>query len=260
MPTHHHSGPAVKQTFPPGRGRRLGLLLGAAALGAVGVAVISPHASATTTTFTADAAAQNAAASILSTEQAASRGTVRAPIAEQNTTQTLPAGQAADALAQTRVRALNDPHNHPRVASPAGPPSLTKTSATASTPRTPRATPSTATITHPAAADATAAPPPLAGPAGPIAYRAYAQNKVSATQFPCLDALWTKESGWQATARNPDSTAYGIPQLLDSTWAATGIAMTSNGYRQVDAGLAYISAAYGSPCSAWAHSQATNWY
>jgi hypothetical protein len=86
------------------------------------------------------------------------------------------------------------------------------------------------------------------------------QNKVSATQFPCLDALWTKESGWQATARNPDSTAYGIPQLLDSTWAATGIAITSNGYRQVDVGLAYISAAYGTPCSAWAHSQATNWY
>jgi hypothetical protein len=258
MPTHHHSGPAVKQTLPPGRGRRLGLLLGAAALGAVGVAVISPHASATTT-ITADATAQNAAI-ILSTEQAASRGTVRAPIAEQNTTQTLPAGQAADALAQTRVRALNDPHNHPRVASPAGPPSLSKTSATASTTRTPRATRSIATITHASAADATTAPPLLAGPAGPNAYRAYAQSKVSAAQFFCLDALWTKESGWQATARNPNSSAYGIPQLLDSTWAATGVRMTSNGYRQVDAGLVYISAAYGTPCSAWAHSKATNWY
>jgi hypothetical protein len=184
---------------------------------------------------------------------------VRAPIAQDDTSQGLPAAQAAIELAQSRVRALNDPHKHPGVAA-AVPPSLTKTSPTASDTRTPRATPSTATKTHGSASDTATAPRSLAGPAGPNAYRAYAQSKVSAAQFSCLDALWTKESGWRATARNPHSTAYGIPQLLDSTWAATGIRMTSNGYRQVDAGLIYISAAYGTPCSALAHSEATNWY
>lgn len=232
MPTRHHTDRSARPTSPPGRGHRLGFLLGAATLGAVAVALIAPNASAATG-ITADAGARNAAARILSTEQAASRGTVRAPIAEQDATQSLPAAQAADALAQKRVRALNDPHNHPSAVS-------------------------AVTITHSPASDA--ASPPNAGPAGPNAYRAYAQSKVSAAQFSCLDALWTKESGWRATAHNHSSTAYGIPQLLDTTWAATGIAMTSNGYRQVDAGLAYIRAAYGAPCSAWAHSQATNWY
>jgi hypothetical protein len=261
MATHHHTGRSFKHTSHPRRGSRLGLLLGAATLGAVGVAVIVPHASATTPNIiTADAGAQNAAASILSTGQAASRGTVRGPIAEEDTTQRLPDAQAAVALAQARVRALNDPRNHPRGASAAAPPSLTRTSATAANTRTARAGPSIATPTHASASDAATAPTPPAGPAGPHAYRAYAQSKVSATQFSCLDALWTKESGWQATARNPYSTAYGIPQLLDSTWAATGIKITSNGYRQVDAGLVYIVAAYGTPCSAFAHSNATNWY
>lgn len=232
MPTRHQTGRSARPT--PGRGLRLGFLLGAATLGAVGVAVIAPHASAATS-ITADAGARNAAASVLSPEQAASRGTMRAPIAGQDTTQGLPAAQAAHALARTRVRELNDPHTHPRGA-PA------------------------ATSTHSSSSDATTTPPPHAGQAGQGAYRAYARSKVGAAQFSCLDALWTKESGWRATARNPYSTAYGIPQLLDTTWAATGIAMTSNGYRQVDAGLAYITAAYGTPCSAWAHSRATNWY
>ena len=33
-------------------------------------------------------------------------------------------------------------------------------------------------------------------------------------QFPCLDKLWTKESGWNHRASNPSSGAYGIPQAL----------------------------------------------
>jgi hypothetical protein len=96
--------------------------------------------------------------------------------------------------------------------------------------------------------------------AGPDDFRAYAKQKVGATQFSCLDKLWTRESHWNNTADNPSSTAYGIAQLLDSTWAHTGIEKTSDGYRQVDAGLVYIDKVYGSPCNAWAHSQKTGWY
>ena len=40
----------------------------------------------------------------------------------------------------------------------------------------------------------------------------------------------------------------------------TGIAKTSDGYRQIDAGLIYIDSRYGSPCGAWSHSQSTGWY
>jgi hypothetical protein len=97
-----------------------------------------------------------------------------------------------------------------------------------------------------------------AAPAG--SYQDYARNKVGAGQFGCLQNLWGKESGWNPNAQNPSSSAYGIAQLLDSTWAGTGIAKTSDGYRQIDAGLVYIDKAYGSPCGAWSHSQSTGWY
>ena len=97
-------------------------------------------------------------------------------------------------------------------------------------------------------------------PAG--SYQEYAMGKLggSGSEFSCLENLWGKESGWNPNAQNPSSTAYGIPQFLDSTWAGTGIAKTSDGYRQIDAGLIYIENRYGSPCGAWSHSQSTGWY
>ena len=94
-------------------------------------------------------------------------------------------------------------------------------------------------------------------------FRAYALQQLGGnrTQFNCLDALWgDRESGWRPNAQNPDSTAYGIAQFLNSTWASTGIAKTSDGYRQIDAGLIYIDSRYGSPCGAWSHSKSTGWY
>jgi hypothetical protein len=97
-----------------------------------------------------------------------------------------------------------------------------------------------------------------AAPSG--SYQSYALSKVGSGQFSCLENLWGKESGWNPNAQNPGSSAYGIPQFLDSTWASTGIAKTSNGYRQIDAGLVYVDSRYGSPCGAWSHSQSTGWY
>jgi hypothetical protein len=93
-------------------------------------------------------------------------------------------------------------------------------------------------------------------------FPSYALSKLggNSSQFSCLQSLWGKESGWNPNAKNPSSTAYGIAQFLDSTWAGTGIAKTSDGYRQIDAGLIYIDRSYGSPCGAWAHSRANNWY
>jgi hypothetical protein len=111
-------------------------------------------------------------------------------------------------------------------------------------------------------------PPPPSPPApaqtfasDPDGYRAYAATKVAPAQFGCLKLLWERESNWRSTAQNPTSTAYGIAQLLDTTWSYTGYTKTSDGFRQVDAGLVYLSKAYpAGPCQAWAHETDYGWY
>ncbi|WP_432880786.1 hypothetical protein ACQPYH_35975 [Kribbella sp. CA-245084] len=83
----------------------------------------------------------------------------------------------------------------------------------------------------------------------------------SESQFSCLEKLWNKESRWKVSADNPTSTAYGIPQALPgSRMAAYGKDWRTNPVTQIKWGLDYIEATYGSPCSAWGHSQAKGWY
>ncbi|MER7167489.1 lytic transglycosylase domain-containing protein [Micromonospora sp. NPDC000207] len=80
-------------------------------------------------------------------------------------------------------------------------------------------------------------------------------------QFPCLNKLWNKESGWNHKARNPSSGAYGIPQSLPgSKMASVGSDWESNPATQIKWGLNYIDGRYGSPCKAWQHSQNVGWY
>lgn len=82
-----------------------------------------------------------------------------------------------------------------------------------------------------------------------------------AEQWKYLDALWTRESGWNQLADNPHSSAYGIPQSLPgSKMAVVGRDWRTNPDTQIRWGLAYISARYGSPQGAWAHSQRFGWY
>jgi hypothetical protein len=80
-------------------------------------------------------------------------------------------------------------------------------------------------------------------------------------QFRCLDSLWTRESGWNRSARNSSSGAYGIPQALPgSKMASAGADWRTNPVTQIRWGLQYIEASYGSPCGAWSHSQSHGWY
>lgn len=80
-------------------------------------------------------------------------------------------------------------------------------------------------------------------------------------QFSCLDALWQKESNWNHLAMNPSSGAYGIPQSLPGNkMASAGADWQTNPATQIAWGLGYISGRYGTPCSAWNHSQIHNWY
>ena len=94
-----------------------------------------------------------------------------------------------------------------------------------------------------------------------IAQALMPQFGFSSDQFGCLDSLWTKESGWDPSADNPTSSAYGIPQSLPGEkMASAGADWATNPATQIRWGLGYIQDVYGSPCSAWSHSQANDWY
>jgi uncharacterized protein YabE (DUF348 family) len=102
--------------------------------------------------------------------------------------------------------------------------------------------------------------PVPAGTAQQIAAGMVAARGWGSDQFSCLVSLWNKESGWRTNAANP-SGAYGIPQALPgSKMASAGADWQTSARTQITWGLGYIAAVYGTPCSAWAHSQATNWY
>lgn len=97
-------------------------------------------------------------------------------------------------------------------------------------------------------------------------YQAYAKQRCydygwSDYDFNCLVKLWNRESGWRVTACNRTSGAYGIPQALPaSKMASAGPEYRTNYMTQINWGLSYISGRYGSPSSAWNHSQSKGWY
>ena len=80
-------------------------------------------------------------------------------------------------------------------------------------------------------------------------------------QFPCLDKLWNRESGWNYKATNSGSGAFGIPQALPGNkMAKFGDDWQTNPATQIKWGLDYIEGRYDTPCGAWEHSQNTGWY
>ena len=113
-------------------------------------------------------------------------------------------------------------------------------------------------------ADSSAPPPGVI--VNPAAAKAYAAEAVArygwgGGEYQCLVLLWTRESSWRADAYNTSSGAYGIPQALPgSKMAVAGADWRTNAATQIDWGLSYIAARYGSPCGAWAHSERYNWY
>lgn len=65
-----------------------------------------------------------------------------------------------------------------------------------------------------------------------------------------LEWLVNKESSWNPNAQNPTSTAYGLFQFLNGTWAGTDYAKSSDPKIQAAAGLQYIRERYGNPMQA----------
>ncbi len=87
------------------------------------------------------------------------------------------------------------------------------------------------------------------------------QYGLSASEFGCLDRIWTGESGWNVHADNPTSDAYGIPQALPgSKMASAGADWATNAETQIRWGLGYIRASYGSACNAWNFKMGHGWY
>jgi hypothetical protein len=81
-------------------------------------------------------------------------------------------------------------------------------------------------------------------------------------QWGCLDQLWQRESGWNPLARNPSSSAYGIPQANPGDqMAVEGGDWRTNALTQVRWGENdYIAPRYGTPCRAWSFWQGHGWY
>lgn len=117
------------------------------------------------------------------------------------------------------------------------------------------------------------APPPVVVPSvpggavnDPAGAKSYASSRLGAygwgqDQFLCLAQLWTKESNWLTTATNPYSGAYGIPQALPpGKYTSAGSDWLTNYRTQIEWGLGYIRERYRTPCAAWDHSVAKNWY
>lgn len=112
-----------------------------------------------------------------------------------------------------------------------------------------------------ATASAPAAGVPDPGTAKAIAYDMVMARGWDQAQYDCLVSLWQRESGWNVYAHNRSSGAYGIPQSLPGSKMATaGADWQTNPATQITWGLGYISGRYGTPCGAWAKSQASGWY
>lgn len=81
------------------------------------------------------------------------------------------------------------------------------------------------------------------------------------SQMPCLDKLWTKESGWNHKASNSRTGAYGIPQALPgSKMASVGDDWRTSPATQIKWGLGYVKGRYSTPCGAWTFFQNEGWY
>lgn len=89
--------------------------------------------------------------------------------------------------------------------------------------------------------------------AKPMSPQSYAHQLVKDDrQYQCLLILWTKESNWRANADNPNSTAFGIAQLLNEK--------STDPYRQIRNGLRYVYARHGTPCQASRFHARKGWY
>ncbi|MFD7012926.1 transglycosylase SLT domain-containing protein [Streptomyces sp. NPDC059928] len=97
--------------------------------------------------------------------------------------------------------------------------------------------------------------------AAPTSAQTIAQQMMPSDQFQCFSNIVNHESGWNPSATNASSGAYGLVQALPgSKMASAGADWQSNPATQIKWGLNYMKERYGSPCGAWNFWQQNSWY
>jgi len=104
--------------------------------------------------------------------------------------------------------------------------------------------------------------PPKPAPVAPTSVTGTCGDWLAQAGISDPDAVWLigKESGCRPTAQNPTSTAYGIFQFLDSTWASVGCVKTPDPVEQMRCGTKYVMQRYGSWAGARSFWQRNHWY
>ncbi|MFD8787269.1 transglycosylase SLT domain-containing protein [Kitasatospora sp. NPDC059599] len=83
-----------------------------------------------------------------------------------------------------------------------------------------------------------------------------AASIVPADQLASFDQIISHESGWNVTATNPSSGAYGLAQALPGNkMASAGADWKTNAATQIKWAYDYMNGRYGSPNQAWAYWQ-----
>jgi hypothetical protein len=106
------------------------------------------------------------------------------------------------------------------------------------------------------------AAPAQAAPSSAAQAKAIAHRMIpNAAQYNAFSKIVEHESGWNVTATNSSSGAYGLVQALPGTkMASAGSDWKTNPATQIEWGLDYMNSRYGSPTGAWAFWQANGWY
>ena len=119
---------------------------------------------------------------------------------------------------------------------------------------------------EPSPTEAVAEEPPAPPQSNEDIVRIYTVSAWGEHEWPSMRQLLIEESCtkkrgcFDNLSQNPTSTAYGMFQFLDSTWARYGAAKTSDPIQQTEAGIRYIKARYGTPTEALRFHKANNWY
>ncbi|MCX4810732.1 transglycosylase SLT domain-containing protein [Streptomyces sp. NBC_01239] len=83
----------------------------------------------------------------------------------------------------------------------------------------------------------------------------------SAAQYNAFSKIVEHESGWNVSATNSSSGAYGLVQALPgSKMSSAGSDWKTNAATQIKWGLDYMNSRYGSPTAAWSFWQSNGWY
>ncbi|MBF9070104.1 aggregation-promoting factor C-terminal-like domain-containing protein [Streptacidiphilus fuscans] len=184
----------------------------------------------------AAAAKAAAAAKVAAAKAAVEKAAAAKAAAEKAAAEKAAAQKAADRAAADAAAAANRSVERARLAQ-------------AAPKATPQAAPQTQQPQQPAPAAPSGTPQEIAA------------QIVPADQLASFDQIISHESGWNVTATNPSSGAYGLAQALPgSKMASAGPDWQTDAATQIRWALGYMDATYGSPNQAWAFWQANGWY